>query len=126
MKLVATKTFTYAGNRISIGETFETKTDRDAKLLLGIYSARPIEERKESKIPNPPKEIIERTSNKPVETPKIEDKPSVEAPKEPEAEKPAEEPKVEDKPKETPKVEDKPEEDDKAAATNKRTYNRKK
>lgn len=75
MKLVATKTFSYAGNRLAIGEVFETKTERDAKLLVGVYKARPVEERIETKIEAPKAALIERLNKNKIVTEEPKEEP---------------------------------------------------
>jgi hypothetical protein len=112
MKLVAIKTFSYAGKRLAIGEVFEVKTDRDAKLLVGIKNARLVDDRKEEKLPAPKKETIEAIRNK-VNEPKKEEP----AKEEPAKEEPAkEEPAKEEPAKETPRTN---------TTNNRRNYNRK-
>lgn len=117
MKLVAIKSFTYAGKRVSAGDIFEPKTDRDAKLLVGINNARHTEGRSEAKIPAPTKKLVEQATTKP--EPIIpEVKEEVKLPDPVEEVKPEAEPE-----KEEPKEEVKP---DANANNNKRTYNKRK
>lgn len=130
MKLVATKTFTYAGRRIAVGDIFDATTDRDVKILVGIKNARHLEDnRPEKKIPAPSKELLERAAAKPAEKPetKVNDEPAKEPVKEekPEDEEPAKENATPDeKPAKEP-AETKPEEPAKEPATQpRRTYNR--
>ena len=40
MKLIAIKSFPYAGKRIQAGQPFETKSNKDAKLLIALKRAR--------------------------------------------------------------------------------------
>lgn len=65
MKLVAIKSFTYAGKRVNAGDIFDVKTDREAKILVGIRSARFTESRPEAKIPPPEKILVDQASSKP-------------------------------------------------------------
>ncbi|WP_084581776.1 hypothetical protein [Sphingomonas azotifigens] len=39
MKMIATKPLRYGGKQLDVGDPFETKTDRDAKLLRAIGKA---------------------------------------------------------------------------------------
>lgn len=66
MKLVATKSFSYSTRRLKPGDVFEAK-DPDGRLLVGVRKARYFGERKESFVPPPKKEILEKvqTENKP-------------------------------------------------------------
>lgn len=125
MKLVAIKSFTYAGKRVSAGDIFEPKTDRDAKLLVGINNARHTEGRSEAKIPAPTKKLVEQATTKPEpiipevkEEVKLPDPVEVVTPEAKEEVKPEAEPE-----KEEPKEEVKP---DANANSNKRTYNKRK
>lgn len=121
MKLVAVKSFTYAGKRVNVGDIFDVNTDREAKILVGIRSARFTESRPEAKIPAPEKTLIDQASSKPepivteVKTEvKEEEKPEVEAEPETKSEPAKEESKEEEKPAIA-----KPD-------ANKRTYNKRK
>lgn len=121
MKLVAIKSFTYAGKRVSAGDIFEPKTDRDAKLLVGINNARHTEGRSEAKIPAPTKKLVEQATTKP--EPIIpEVKEEVKLPDPVEVVKPEVKPEAEPE-KEESKEEVKP---DANANSNKRTYNKRK
>lgn len=138
MRLVAIKSFTYAGSRVNAGDVFKVKTDRDAKLLVGIKSARHVEGREDAKISPPDKKLVERASVKiePV-TPEVKEEsklPEVEEIKpEPEGK---EEPAVEEKSEEEAATEEEVKEEASAAEevkpvatnqnSNKRTYNKRK
>jgi hypothetical protein len=141
MKLVAIKTFSYAGKRIAVGDIFETKTSRDGHLLVGIRNARELENRPEAKVPEPKTNLVER-AHKRVETPKEEVKPVIEDKTDSESKPETEDKEPEVTPDEAPEVtpdeapEVKPEAEDKEPEvtpavttelnTNKRTYSRKK
>lgn len=59
MKLVATKSFSYSTRRLKPGDVFEAK-DPDGRLLVGVRKARYFGERKESFVPAPKKETLDR------------------------------------------------------------------
>lgn len=105
MKLVAIKSFTYAGKRVNVGDVFEAKTSRDEKLLIGIKNARALDNRPEKVIPKPPADLVEKISvklEKEVEPVKEEVAEPVVEPVKEEAVEPIVEPAKEESKPETP------------------------
>lgn len=64
MKFVAIKSFSYNTRRLQAGDVFETKTDRDGKILAAIKNARPLEDRPEEKLAAPKKEVLNKYADK--------------------------------------------------------------
>lgn len=80
MKLIATKPFSYGTRRLQAGDVFETKTEREGKLLLAVKKVRELEDRPEQKISAPPKTLLNRIKEfevKPAEEEEVVDEPKV-------------------------------------------------
>lgn len=60
MKLIAIKPVSYGTRHFQAGDVFETKTERDGKLLLAVKKVRQVEDRPEQKLAAPPKTLINK------------------------------------------------------------------
>lgn len=64
MDLIATKSLTYNTRRLLPGDHFETKSDTDGRLLIGIKKARAADARPRATVPTPPPALVQQ-----IETP---------------------------------------------------------